>query len=409
MAVPKQGDLVELEVADIAHGGEGVGRVEGKAHFIAGALPGETVIGRIVKDGGSWARADLVEVRRESPDRVAPPCPHAETCGGCQWQHAAYPAQLRWKRNTVVTQLSHIGRITDPPVAEIVAPGPQLGYRNRMDFRVAAGRPALNRARSHDAIPLDVCEILEPQLAATFFRFGDLSGATRITLRGGTFTGEQLAIVEGEIPESAASWGIPLARQEGRRVVAVEGPARIHERIGDTRFRVTGSTFFQNNSHGAATLVDLVAKALDPSPGDSLLDAYAGVGLFGACLAPRLGRVVAVESNRVAVDDLRFNLQAAGVDHRVIRGKMEAVADRLDEYPSLIVADPPRTGLSIEGAAALVAPGARRIAYVSCDPASLARDTVILAGYGYSLEEVTPVDMFPQTYHIEAVATFGLT
>jgi len=403
-----QGSLVQFQVDGIAHGGEGVGRVEGKAHFVAGVIPGERVVARVTKDGGSWARADLVEIRSPAPNRVKPRCPHADVCGGCQWQHASYEAQLEWKHNTVVSQLQHIGKIAEPPVNDIVAPGPEFGYRNRMDFRVVDGTPAMHRAKSHEMVRLGVCELLDPGLARVFGRLGDLSGVNRITLRIGTNTGDSLAIVEGTVPRHAAAWEIPIAVQHGKDVTGRDGPARITEVVSDAAFRISGNTFFQNNTHGAAALVSLVAGALQPKRGDTLLDAYAGAGLFGASLAGSVGRVLAVESNRTAARDLDHNLAAAGVDYRVIRGKLERVAGRLDEYADLAVVDPPRTGLGPQGVDAVTATQPRRIAYVSCDPTRLARDSALLAAEGYRLLEVTPVDMFPQTYHIEAVATFVL-
>lgn len=404
----KSGGLVEFEINDIAHGGEGVGRADGKAHFVPGVIPGELVVGRIIKDAGSWARAELVEVRTASPSRIEPLCPHAESCGGCQWQHAEYEAQLAWKHNTMVSQLGHIGKIADPPVSEVVAAGPTFGYRNRMDFRVRNGAPAMHRARSHEMVSLGVCELLDPNLATIFSNLGDLDGVSRIVMRTGTNTGESLVIVDGDIPEQAADWGAAIAQQEGKQVAGVSGPARITEEIDGAEFRISGNAFFQNNSHGAIALVGLVHAALEPEPDDTVLDAYAGVGLFGVSLAKSLARVVAVESNKTAASDLSHNLKATGIDHRVIRGKMETVAAHLDEYPELAVADPPRTGLGERGIAAVTAADPRRLAYVSCDPASLARDAALLADVGYQLLDVTPVDMFPQTYHIEAVATFTL-
>ncbi len=385
-----------------------MGRVDGKAHFVSGVVPGEIVVGRVAKDGGSWARAELVEVRSPSPDRVDPLCPHATRCGGCQWQHATYEAQRAWKHNTVVTQLQHIGKIAEPPVSDVVAPGPPFGYRNRMDFRVHDGRPAMHRARSHEMVPLEVCKLLDPQLAAVFGRLQNLHGVEQFVLRAGTNTGDMLMIVKGKIPDHAEDWDVALAQLEGKTVTGVGGPARITEEINGTRFRITGNAFFQNNTHGAEALVGLVRAALEPEAIDTLLDAYAGVGLFGAGLGSEVGRVIAVESNRVAATDLQRNLKAAGVDHRVIRGKMEKVAGHLDEYADLAIADPPRTGLGEAGIAAVTATSPRRLAYVSCDPASLARDAALLAGDGYQLTNVTPVDMFPQTFHIEAVATFVL-
>ncbi len=408
MTAPAQGSLVEFEVNDIAHGGEGVGRVDGKAHFVPGVMPGETVVGRILKDGGSWARAELVEVREPAPGRIEPRCPHARSCGGCQWQHADYEAQLEWKRNTVVSQLGHIGKIAEPPVNEIVAAGPPFGYRNRMDFKVLDGKPAMHRSRSHDLVPLDVCELLDPRLRGIFDSLGDLTGVERITLRCGTNTGDALVIVDGDLPPQAETWDAALGVMNGRTVEGIDGTARIREEIEGHRYRISGTAFFQNNSHGATALVRLVEEFLVPTERDSLLDAYAGVGLFGVALGNKVDRVIAVESNRVAIDDLRRNLSDAKVDHRVIRGKMEKVAAELDEYPDLAVVDPPRTGLGEMGVAAVTAGDPFKLAYVSCDPASLARDALLLAGHGYQLLQVTPVDLFPQTFHIEAVASFVL-
>ena len=401
-------DLFEVEIADIAHGGEGVGRIDGKAHFVPDVIPGETVVGRILKDGGSWARGELIEVRTEHPERVAPPCPHASDCGGCQWQHATHHAQLGWKENTLAGQLQHLGKLEDPPVREIASPGPALGYRNRMDFAVKDAKPAMHRARSHELVPLDVCLLLDPVLAEAWDRIEDLTGVSKLTLRCGTNTGDTLAVIDGEIPPGATEWGMPLAVRRGKRVEPVDSTGRITEAIGEHRFRISGTNFFQNNSHGAARLVDLVEEALEPQPEDTLLDAYAGVGLFGVSLSEYVARVLYVESNVAAIEDLRANASAVGRPHRVIRGKMERVAGDLDEYPDLAVADPPRTGLGEAGVAAVTAGYPRRLAYVSCDPAALARDVVLLRTAGYSLEWVAPVDLFPQTYHIEAVAAFIL-
>ena len=351
----------------------------------------------------NWSRCG--PPRRTASNHCAP---HAVSCGGCQWQHAEYQAQLAWKHNTVVSQLAHIGKITDPPVAAVVAAGPAFGYRNRMDFRVRDGAPAMHRARSHEMVSLGVCELLDPNLAAIFSNLGNLDGVSRFVMRTGTNTGESLIIVDGEVPDHAAEWGARVAQQDGKQITAVDGPAQISEDIDGVKFRISGNAFFQNNSHGAAALVRLVHAALEPQPEDSLLDAYAGVGLFGASLANSISRVIAVESNKTAAADLAHNLKATGIDHRVIRGKMETVAAHLDEYPDLAVADPPRTGLGERGIAAVTAAAPRRLAYVSCDPASLARDAALLAAAGYQLAAVAPVDMFPQTYHIEAVATFIL-
>lgn len=391
----------------MAHLGEAVARVEGKAHFVAGAMPGEVVRGEVVLDKGSWARVRLEEVAVASPERVAPPCPHFAACGGCQWQFADYPAQLRWKSDVVAGQLEHLGRIANPIVHPTRSVGGPYHYRNRMDFKVSDGMPALHRARSRDLVPLDVCLLLHPLLEELFSELGDLEEARRLTIRAGTRTGERLAIVEGPIPSGAEKWGASVAQRTRSGLRVVTGSGAVHEVVAGRRFRVSGGSFFQANTEAAEVLVELVSSALEPRRGETLLDAYAGGGLFSATAGAGAARVIAVETSPTAVRDLRHNLRAAGAsDVRVVRGKVEEVVPDLDEYWQLAVVDPPRPGLGVGGVAAVTAALPRVIAYVSCDPAGLARDATYLSEAGYDLEWAVPVDLFPQTFHIETVARF---
>lgn len=397
---------MELHPHDMAHGGEAVARHDGKAYFIPGAMPGEVVEATVVEDKGSWARTALVDVIASSPHRREPPCLHASACGGCQWQFADEEEQRRWKRDTVVGQLTHLGKLKDPRVNETVVPGPDLGYRNRMDFRTADGKPALYRSRSNDLVPLDQCLLMVPQLQDMFAKLGDLSGVERLTLRTGTATGDVVAIIEGEVPEESGTWGAQIVHRKGRELTAVVGEGSLTEVVDGATFTVPVDGFFQNNTAGAETLVALVREALEVEPGDTLLDGYCGVGLFGATVGRDAARVVGLDSTRSAVDYARHNLTEAGVDHKLITGSFTQDIEQLDEYWDVAVVDPPRKGLGERGVAAVTAAMPRRIAYVACDPASLARDTRTLANFGYEFVEATPVDMFPQTYHIEIVARF---
>ncbi len=398
---------MELVPTDIAHGGEAVARVDGKAFFVAGAIPGERVVGDVVVDKGSWGRVHLVDVLTPAPERIDPPCPHFSQCGGCQWQYVDHATQLRWKTSVVAGQLAHLGKVADPLVRDALAAGSPFGYRNRMDFAVDHDRPALSRPRSHRTVPLDLCLLLLPELAAVFERLGDLTGVHRLTLRAGVATGEVLAVVGGRIPDQAAHWGCAVAQSRRGTVYPVEGDPAVHEVVGGVRFRITGRAFFQSNTTGAELLVRLVSEAAALTPGDTLLDAYAGGGLFGATVGRSAGRVVAVESDKVAFSDLRANLRAAGLaDHQAVHGRAEAVIANLDEYWDVAIVDPPREGLGEAGIAAVTAARPRTVVYVSCDPASLGRDTWMLNRSGYRLEWAAPVDLFPQTYHIETVARF---
>jgi 23S rRNA (uracil1939-C5)-methyltransferase len=399
--------MLELHPHDIAHGGEAVARKDGKAHFVAGAMPGEVVTGTIIEDKGSWARVALVEVLEPVEGRRTPPCKHAAACGGCQWQFAQEQIQREWKRATVIGQLQHLGRITEPLVNPTVAPPASLGYRNRMDFQVADGRPAMYRAKSKDLVSLDECLLLAPPIKTVFDRFGDLTGATRIVLRCGVNTGDVVAIVEGDIPESAKDWGASIVQKKGNQLETIIGTGTLTEIIDGTTFQIPIDGFFQNNTEGAEILVSLVKDALDIEPGDTLLDGYCGVGLFGATVGKAAARVVGLDSTSSAVNYARRNLQMAGVDAKVVDGSFTRDIEALEEYWDVAVVDPPRKGLGQRGIEAVTSAMPRTIAYVSCDPASFARDARMLEEFGYEFVEATPVDLFPQTYHVEIVGKFN--
>jgi 23S rRNA (uracil1939-C5)-methyltransferase len=396
--------MVEFTPTGMAHGGAAVGRIDGKAHFVDGAMPGELVRGEVVHDKGTWARVTLQEVVQESPHRVTPPCPHFADCGGCQWQFADYPAQLEWKQSIVTGQLAHIGGLDDPPVGPTLAPGPEYGYRNRMDFSVLDGAPALTQRRTSTLVAVPECLLLHPNLGVVFERLDDLDGVRGLTLRASTTTGEVLAIVRGPVPDGATAWGCAVSRRDRTGVHAVIGRGDIHETVGGMDLRVTGDAFFQNNTAGAEALVTLIREALEPQQGETLLDAYAGGGLFAVTVGSKAGTVVAVEANGLAVYDLRHNLAEAGVDHQVEKGSVDEVD--IGGSWDIAIVDPPREGLRRPGVAAVTAGRPRSIAYVSCDPASLARDSRHLDEAGYRLDLATPVDLFPQTFHIETVARF---
>lgn len=369
-----------VEVESLAHGGRGVARRDGRVVFVAGGVPGDVVDVVITRDKGRFAEADVARVVTHSPSRVEPPCPVFSTCGGCDWQMIDLDAQRRHKADIVAGQLRHLGGVEAPPVVETRAVGPGFGYRNRIDLRVADGRPALLAARSHTRVVIENCPLVVPPIAAMIEDLEIEPGVDRLTLRASERTGEQVV----------------LARRNRRWDDGV-----LHESVAGHVFQVSGRAFFQVNTPGAETLVELVHEALSPSPDDTLLDAYAGGGLFSATVGAAAGRVVAVESDRRALADLAVNAPTA----QAVASQFEEAGGALGSVDVAVV-DPPRTGMGEAGVAALMAASPDRVAYVSCDPAALARDTRLLAGEGYRLDRVTPVDMFPQTHHVEAVAVF---
>jgi 23S rRNA (uracil1939-C5)-methyltransferase len=398
---------MQFTAIDMAHGGSAVARLDGKAFFIDGALPGEVIEGDIEVDKGSWGRVKLLSIAEPSPARVVPRCRHFEVCGGCQWQHGEYEAQLEWKRSIVAGQLAHLGRTAEPPVRPTIATGPPYQYRNRMDYRVHRGRPALYERKSRRLVPLFDCEILHPNLAALFPDLGDLSGIKTLTLRTSTTTGAVLAVIEGAVPQQASAWGCNVAVIDSGELRAVHGDSTLEETVAGVTFRITGNAFFQNNTAGAEHLVRLVTEAADVTSHDTLLDAYAGGGLFAATVGRGAGRVLGIERDKLAAADLQANLNRAGVsEYRILRAATEDAIEHIDEYWDVAIADPPRRGLGLDGVDAVTAADPRTVVYVSCDPASLARDTALLADVGYELDWVVPVDMFPQTFHVECVARF---
>jgi 23S rRNA (uracil1939-C5)-methyltransferase len=401
--------MPELTVNAIAHGGEAVGRIDGKAHFVAGAIPGERVEIEVFREKSRWARGRLIEVLEASPDRIDPPCPAFPVCGGCTWQHASYDRQLEWKREVVAGQLAHLGGLTDVPVRPTMAPGPPYGYRNRMDFSVSKGRPALHEHRSDRLVGLDGCPLLRPELEKLFAALGDLAGVTKIVLRSGVNTNDLLVMVEGRIPSQAGQWDASVVAQSRDGIRAVHGRPWFEEEIDGVRFRVPADAFFQVNTSGAEALVRLVTEAAAITRDDVLLDGYAGVGLFAATVGRSAGRVVTIDAGKAAFGAITGNLEQVipGRYHSLV-GAFERVAPTAKDRWNVAVVDPPRAGLGSEGVAAVTRTGPRTIVLISCDPASLARDASLLVGSGYRIDWVQPVDLFPQTYHVETVTRFAL-
>jgi 23S rRNA (uracil1939-C5)-methyltransferase len=377
----------------MANGGDGIARRDGKTVFVPGAIPGDIAEIEIVEVKKRFERGRLVDIVEASPDRVEPPCQYFGTCGGCSWQHADYAAQLAWKTATVAGQLRHLGGIADVDVREIDAPGNPYHYRNRLDLHVDRGRPALVRSRTNDLVPIDVCLLADDALVDLFGRLGDLRGVDRLTLRTGVNTGETIVVLDGELPLSSDDWGVPFG---GDEIV-------FHEVVSGHVFQITGTAFFQNNTAGAERLVELVREAANVEAGDRVLDAYAGGGLFTATVTGPADEVVAIESDPLALEDLLANTEVEVIEADVAIGLAELPADW-----DVVIVDPPRVGLGPDVTGLLLELRPSVIASVSCDVASFARDASALIGGGYRLDWVQPVDLFPQTPHIETVARFSL-
>lgn len=411
------GSVLTLRLTGIAHGGAGLGRHEGRVVFVPYALPGETVRAEVTDDHGRYAQARVLEVLEPSADRVRPLCPYFGPggCGGCQWQHVAYPAQLRFKTQILADQLRRIGGLTNPPVEPTWADPTGWAYRNQARFHPApAGGLGFRAAASHQVVAVDACLLLHPLLSDLYSALDlQLPGLVAVTLRAGTATEERMIVLETREDEPpSVEIDLPvscvLLLSDGTAANLI-GKNQIAETVAGHTYRISATSFFQANTAQAEQLVHLALDYLALSGGEVVLDGYCGVGLFTVPLARQAGLVYAVEIEPSAVEDLLEN--TAGMEHvEVIEGPVGAVladwaagAGRMPVLDAAIV-DPPRTGLEPEALEGLTAAGPRRIVYVSCDPATLARDGRRLVEAGYRLVRAQPVDMFPQTHHIETVS-----
>ncbi len=396
----------------MAQGGEALGRDEnGRVVFVPYAIAGEEARVEIVEAKKDYVRARLVEILTASPARVAPRCPHFGVCGGCQWQHIAYAAQLEFKTAIVREQFARIGQIADAPVLPMIGMDDPWRYRNNVQFQLdAAGRLCFRALESHDLVPIRECHLLHPLLDELFHTLS-FEGADfdEVMLRAGTRTGEKFLLLTGTddtLPEILVDEPVSIAYRTPRGdILPLVGKDAVHEILCGRTFRISPGAFFQVNSTMAERLVEIVERYLEPRAGDVLLDAFSGVGTFGLSLAARVARVIAIEESKGALNDARANaVEFTHIEFK--RGQVEDVLPRLETKIDLVVADPPRAGIAPAALEALIARAPRVIAYVSCDPATLARDAGRLIEGGYRLVEVQPVDMFPQTYHIESVSRF---
>lgn len=379
--------------------------------FIEGVVPGERVAVELYEERKRFAKGSVAAVLEASPTRSSPACVEvARGCGGCGWAHIHHSEQLALKASMVEQALGRIGKIAAPEIAH-AEPLARTGFRTTLRAAVVDGQAALRQARSQTPVMIDGCLVAHPLIEAllTEGRFGD---ATEVTLRVGARTGDQMVITNGDPQTCDLPDGVLVvsARPVGRagiteeRAGITEGRAGITERVLGSLFEISPGSFFQTRADGADQLVELVSDGLRQAYGQvpaRLVDLCAGVGLFGALIEAT--EVVAVESNRSAVQDAMSNLQRLRPPgtSKVVKSTVERWRP---ESAQVVVADPSRVGLKASGVAAVVATGCEVVALVSCDAGSLGRDAGLLVEAGYSLDRLTLVDLFPDTPRIEAVS-----
>jgi 23S rRNA (uracil1939-C5)-methyltransferase len=383
------GERLTLHVTDMGHAGMALARHQDMAVWVSLAIPGETVVAEVTDRHSSYIEAKTVEVLEPSPDRVAPPCPYYGECGGCQYQHIDYQRQLVLKQQVVAGQLRRIGHFSGPPVLPALPSPEQWGYRNHARFTVGRlGDMGFVRRGTHRLIPIDECRLMHPWINQTIAQLrGHCSETRALNLRYGVNTGRFL--IQPKLQDPAVD--MPTGQ-----------PSYTEELLGRP-FKVASPSFFQVNTHQAERMIELVRSHLQAGANGLLIDAYAGVGTFAVLLAPSVGRVIALEESPHAVRDARENGEGiANLEFR--QGRVEDLLPELNVQADVVLLDPPRTGCHPRVLDTLIAHPPRQVIYVSCDPATLARDLRLLVDGGFTLESVQPVDLFPQTYHIECVS-----
>ena len=373
--------------------GEAHATYDGRNFLVFGGIPGEEVVAEVIKCRPEYTAAVVVEVLKPSRHRTVAPCPYFGSCTGCQWQHVNYDHQLQVKRQMVLDALGSVGGFDQASVSPTVPSPEQYGYRNHA--RVTVGRRKgdlgfVNR-ESRRFVPIDRCLLMHPWINESLQQLqGKCAETTQMSLRYGVNTGDFLV-------QPA------LKNQE---VALPSGQKHYQESLGGHEFRIAASSFFQVNTSQAAGMVQLVRDGLELSGKELLVDAYAGVGTFAILLAPYARKVIAIEESSSAVRDAKVN--AGGMDGiQFIQGKTEDVLAQIRERPHAVILDPPRAGCDRTTLEAVKQLAPLRMVYVSCDPDTLARDLKILCQGPFRLERVQPIDMFPQTHHVECIATLS--
>ncbi len=398
-----------LIIEKFAYGGEAMGRLsDGRAVFIPFALPGEEVRVQITEDKPRFARANIIEILTPSKKRIDPRCPHFMQCGGCHYQHIPYKEQLKIKAEILKDQLQRIGKIDNPTVHPTVASPQPWNYRNHIQFLLTGeGQLGFQASGEKKIIPISECHLPEEPINLLWPQL-DLEaapGLDRVGVRLGVNEDLMVMLRSSDPHPVGLDLEIPLSMMHlgpgGSLVMA--GDDHIVVEIQERLFRVSGSAFFRANTAMAAEMVNHLLKRLPLGEEKTLIDAYCGVGLFSAFLAPMVGRLIAIESSPEACEDFATNLDE--FDHiELYEAPVEDVLFGWEVQPDSLVVDPPRSGLGRQALDGILSLSPPTLAYISSDPATLARDAKRLINGGYQLQEITPFDLLPHTFHIESIS-----
>ena len=424
---PQSEQAFDVLLEKHTYGGDTIGRLpDGRAVFVPFGLPGERVRLRLTEEKKNFARGEIVEILEASKDRIPPRCKHFGECGGCHYQHLPYEKQLEIKTEILRDQLTRIGKIENPPVQPMVACPEPWNYRNHIQFSLSEnGRVGFIRSvdglspstsidrlsPSRSILEITECHLPEPTINDFWpqlqFELG--TDVERVSLREGN---DQLMLVlESESPEPPdleIEADISVTHVYEENTVIIAGSDHILIPVLDRIFKVSASSFFQVNTAMAEKMVQHLMARLPITQSTTLLDIYCGVGLFSAFFASRCKNVIGIESSAPACEDFVVNLDEfdnvelyEGLAEEILPGLVGRVSN-----PPHVIVDPPRAGIERHALDSIVQLKPQVIAYVSCDPSTLARDARRLIESGYKLKQVTPFDVFPQTYHIESISIF---
>ena len=458
----KKGQNLELEITDLAFGGRGLAKVDGLAVFVDGAIPQDRVIARIYRKKKNYAEARLVSILEPSPFRVTPPCKYSSQgaeirCGGCKFQFLAYPQQLGYKHQQVADSLAHIGNLSDVRVHPTIPSELIYGYRNKMEFTCSdwrwllqdeLGTDGVDRSFAlglhvpgtfHKVLDMDAC-LIQPESGNRILKevgqYMRQSGVPVYGLR--THEGywrflmlrhsvaynqwmvnivtasEDMAAIRplaqrlmATCPEVVTITNNVTARKSsvaiGEHEILLEGSGTISDKIGPYEFTISANSFFQTNTRGATRLYEIVKKYAGLSGDETLADLYCGTGAIAIFLSDSARTVIGIEISESAIADAKNNCQRNHVTNcEFLQGDIKSVLSQIDKPPDVMIIDPPRSGMHPKVVKQVLALAPPRIVYVSCNPATFARDIGMMKDF-YTLTEVQPVDMFPHTHHIEAV------
>lgn len=400
---------VELDVMGMVYGGDAIcNSSNGLPVFTPYCLPGERVLAEIRSYRKGYATADLSRILRPSSERIQPLCRHFMECGGCSYQHMSYRSQIKIKEDILKEQLSRLGKIVSPPVYPMIKSSNEWQYRNVMQFHIdPQGRLGLKGHRSHQIIPLSECRLPSNEIAVFLsnLTFSQDHNIERLDIRVGS---DQTILITMKskrpaVPRLFCKVPASIVHHYRDHAATIAGENFLRYRVSNQEFKVSAGSFFQVNTVTAAEMVWMIRDYVQRGDFSTIFDLYAGVGLFSKFLAPLCNRIVAIESSSTACDDYSENLDQFS-NSQLYPGSVEKILPRITFEADLVLLDPPRAGLRPEVISSIARISPKAIIYVSCDPSTLARDLRMMIQQGFILTKVVPVDMFPQTYHIESVS-----